>query len=202
MIVGSIALTGAVLVGGLITTYLWKAMMKDQMKHAAANDQSYFPTGRQTSKIFFDIFPGFFQSNFQFFNIKINSTMTMIIQCINWWKRSNGCFASMTSMWRPVCRKWFVQQSKMRPKMWPKATDQVQKRYSMDCQGECRDRSLFIMWHAVWIRCSMIINANDDIISISCFNINLHLFISIFIDVFSLSHIFSVTDAARGYCVV
>lgn len=69
MIVGSIALTGAVLVGGLITTYLWKAMMKDQMKHAAANDQSYFPTGRQTSKIFFDIFSSFFQSNFQFFNI-------------------------------------------------------------------------------------------------------------------------------------
>lgn len=26
--------------------------------------------------------------------------------------------------------------------MWQKATDQVQKRYSMDCQGECRDHNL------------------------------------------------------------
>lgn len=54
--VGSIALTGAVLVGGLITTYLWKSLMKDQINHAAANDQSYFPNGRQTSEIFLEHF--------------------------------------------------------------------------------------------------------------------------------------------------
>lgn len=63
MNIGSIALTGAVLVGGLITTYLWKQLMKEQMKHvAAANDQSYFPSGRQTSKLSFEMLPSFFPS--------------------------------------------------------------------------------------------------------------------------------------------
>lgn len=44
---GSIALTGAVLMGGFITTYLWKALTKDQLQNA--NDQSYFPNRRQIS---------------------------------------------------------------------------------------------------------------------------------------------------------
>lgn len=103
-------------------------------------------------------FPVSFISVFQFFQLQTqtNSTMTMTIRCINWWKRSNGCFANMISMWRPVCRKWFVQPSKMRPKMWQKATDQVQKKYSMDCQGECRahiswERRLFN--HKIRTRC-------------------------------------------------
>lgn len=42
---GAIALTGAVLVGGVITTYLWKSVMKDQVSFN--NSPPYLPFARQ-----------------------------------------------------------------------------------------------------------------------------------------------------------
>ena len=51
---GSIALTGAVLLGGLVTTYLWKSLIKDQTQFA--NTPGYFPAyGRRSKKSFFFI---------------------------------------------------------------------------------------------------------------------------------------------------
>lgn len=49
---GSIALTGAVLLGGLVTTYLWKSVIKDQAQFA--NGPNYYPTygRRSTTKSF------------------------------------------------------------------------------------------------------------------------------------------------------
>lgn len=44
---GAIALTGAVLFGGILSTYLWKSAMKDQVNFI--NSPSYYPYGRQNS---------------------------------------------------------------------------------------------------------------------------------------------------------
>lgn len=42
---GAVALTGAVLLGGFLTTYLWKSAMKDQVHFV--NGPSYYPYGRK-----------------------------------------------------------------------------------------------------------------------------------------------------------
>lgn len=47
---GAIALTGAVLMGGFLTTYLWKSVMKDQVQFV--NGPTYYPPyGRQNSML-------------------------------------------------------------------------------------------------------------------------------------------------------
>lgn len=46
---GAIGLTGAVVLGGFLTTYLWKSVMKDQTFFA--NPHSY-PYGRHESKLY------------------------------------------------------------------------------------------------------------------------------------------------------
>lgn len=46
---GSIALTGAVLLGGFVSTYLWKSFMKDQSQFI--NSPAYYgPYTRQDGK--------------------------------------------------------------------------------------------------------------------------------------------------------
>lgn len=45
---GAIALTGAVLVGGFLTTYLWKSAMNDQVQFG--NSPTNFPFSRQNGK--------------------------------------------------------------------------------------------------------------------------------------------------------
>lgn len=50
---GAIALTSAVLLGGFVTTYLWKSAMKDQVLWANSpnsNGPNYYPYSRQNSK--------------------------------------------------------------------------------------------------------------------------------------------------------
>lgn len=49
---GAIALTGAVLMGGIVTTYLWKSAMKDQSHFS--NSPSFFPYGRNNVDQFDD----------------------------------------------------------------------------------------------------------------------------------------------------
>lgn len=45
---GAVALTGAVLLGGLVTTYLWKSAMKDQIQFV--NGPSYYPYSRKNGE--------------------------------------------------------------------------------------------------------------------------------------------------------